>query len=225
MKILYINILYAPYLYGGAERTLQTLAEGMVVRGHDVTVLTTGPDSGLHEDSINGVRVLRAGMRNLFWHAVRNKPPAWKRSLWHLVDMYNPLMRRLVSDVVCHVKPDVVSLHNLPGFSVSAWDAIYQEGVPMVQVLHDQYLLCPRCTMFRDDHVCERQCLSCRTMRYFHPRLSKKVNAVVGISRFILDHHIQHGYFCESSIMRIIHNVRNNSKALTAPRREPDGKL
>lgn len=225
MKILYINILYAPYLFGGAERTLQTLAEGMVECGHEVVVLTTGPNSGLHEDCINGVRVLRVGVRNLYWYQDCYKPNPMKRLLWHLIDIYNPLMRQVVSSVVCRLKPDVVSLHNLPGFSVSAWDAVWQERVPMVHVLHDQYLLCPRCTMFKDDQICKHQCFSCRTMRYFHPVLSNKVDAVVGISRFILDHHIQHGYFRDSAKKIIIYNARNNPNALTTPRRKPDDKL
>jgi glycosyltransferase involved in cell wall biosynthesis len=223
MKILYVNILYAPYLYGGAERTLQTLAEGMVARGHDVVVLTTGPDGGLHEEVINGVRVLRAGVRNLYWHAVRNKPSVWKRALWHLVDIYNPLMGDVVSKIVKEEKPDVVSFHNLPGFSVAVWDAVHRAKLPMVQVLHDQYLICPRCTMFRNGHVCEHQCISCRAMRFFHPRLSSKVSAVVGISRFILDHHLKHGYFRATPIRSVIHNARNNPQALSISRRGPDG--
>lgn len=223
MKILYINILYAPYLYGGAERTLQTLTEGMVARGHDVVVLTTGSDAGLHEEVINAVRVLRTDVKNLYWHAVRSKPAAWKRTAWHLLDMYNPFMRNVVKKVLKDEQPDIVSLHNLPGFSVSAWDAVHQMQIPSVQVLHDQYLICPRCTMFKNEKLCERQCFSCRIMRWLHPQFSKKVTAVVGVSEFILNHHLQHGYFRGVPIRRVIHNARNNQQALFTTCREQDG--
>lgn len=225
MKILFINNLYAPYVIGGAERVLQTLAEGLAARGHAVSVLTTGSEAGLHEDTINGVRIFRAGVRNLYGlAAARTRPPAWKRALWHLIDVYNPLMKRVVLDVLQAVKPDVVNAHNLSSFSVSAWDAIRDAGMPVVQVLHDQYLLCPRSVMFRDNHVCGRQCASCRAMRYFHLGRSNQVNAVVGVSTFVLDHHVQHGYFQASHIERlVIHNAHGNPSALSVPRRQPDG--
>jgi glycosyltransferase involved in cell wall biosynthesis len=222
MKILHINILYAPYDFGGTEVTLQTLVEGMAARGHDVLVLTTGPDAGMRNEIINGVKVLRVGVRNIYWQAMREKPASWKRALWHLTDLYNPYMRQIVLDVVTREKPDIVSVHNLPGFSAAAWGAIYQARVPMVQVLHDQYAICPRCTMFRNGDICKRQCLACRLLRLFHPRLSNKVTSVVGVSRFVLDHHLQYGYFKNTPVKRVIHNARDMSWALSVPCRQQD---
>lgn len=223
MKVLYANNLYAPYFFGGTERTLLSLVEGISARGHDTAVLTTGPGSGVHEEFFNGIRILRVGIRNLYWPSVETHHPAWKRTIWHLVDMYNPFMKQLIIDIIHNERPDIISLHNLSGFSVSAWSAAKQERVHTIQVLHDQYLLCPRCTMFNNDTLCKRQCLSCRCMRFYHPQLSNKVSAVVGVSEFILNHHLQYGYFSETSIKKVIHNARNNSTALAVPRRTPDG--
>jgi len=217
MKILHINILYAPYDYGGTEVTLQTLVEGMADRGHEVLVLTTGPEPGLRVDKINTAKVLRVGVRNIYWQAMREKPAISKRALWHLADVYNPFMKRIVSEVVRSEKPDIVSLHNLPGFSVATWDAVHQAHVPMVQVLHDQYSICPRCTMFSKGDICKRQCFPCRILRLFHPRLSNKVSAVVGVSRFILDHHLNHGYFKDTPVKQVIHNARDFSKLCVEP--------
>lgn len=225
MKVLYANNLYAPYLFGGTERTLQSLVEGISTRGHDTIVLTTGPESGVHETVINGIRILRVGIRNLYWPSVNNHPSTWERSIWHLVDMYNPLMKLIVTDIIRNERPDVISFHNLPGLSVSAWSAAKQERVHAIQVLHDQYLLCPRCVMFKNDTLCKQQCLSCRCMRFFHPQLSNNVSAVVGVSQFILEHHIQNGYFKNVPIRRVIHNIRDNSHALEIPRRIPDGTI
>ena len=226
MKILFINNLYAPYLVGGAERILQTIAEAMVRRNHEVTVLTTGPDPGLREDNLNGVRVLRASTRNLYMHpSIGTRPPAWKRMLWHIVDFYNPFMKGVVSNVLHLVQPNVVNLHNITGFSSSVWDTVRRAGLPMVQVLHDQYLLCPRSVMFRDKRLCKQQCMSCRAMRFVHPRLSINVNAVVGVSKFILEHHLRHGYFQASTVKTVIHNAQANSFGFSAASRKPDGIL
>lgn len=222
MRILYLNTLYAPHVGGGAEVTLRTLVEGMHQRGHEVVVLTTGPGAGIQEDTVNGVRVLRAGLTNIYWHHRADKATAWRRGLWHLLDIYNPAMGKVVEQVVRHERPDVVSCHNLPGWSVAAWGAIKRAGVPIVQVLHDLYALCPNSNMFRDGRSCETQCARCRLLRLPHPRLSAQVDAVVGVSRYVLGRHLHAGYFQRARIKTSIHNVRdiqivrrNGSVALT----------
>ena len=226
MKILYISSLYYPHAKGGAERTLRYHVEGMAARGHDVSVLTTGPDAGLSEEYINKVHVFRTGVRNLYWHGTHENHNRWQRFLWHALDAYNPLMKRVVKDVIRAVKPDVVSCHNLPGISVSAWDAVHEAGIPLVQVLHDQYLLCPRTTMTAKDRLCDRRCLQCRTLRSFFPKLSKKVTAVVGVSKFIVAHLLRNGYFSSDAIFKVVHNAFiHGDRAIEAPRRTPDGKI
>ena len=219
MKFLCASILYTPYTYGGAERTLQTIAEGLVAKGHEVTVFTTGPDAGIEEEQLNGVNIIRTGMKNVYWHAVRNKPSKWKRGLWHLLDIYNPFMKKVAAGVLAKVQPDVVSLHCITGFSASIIDAVYEANIPMMQVLHDQYLICPRCTMFNDHKICQKQCLLCKSMRLFHPSISNKITAAVGVSQFILDHHLKFGYFQKTPIKTVIHNARNDQESLAVPRK------
>jgi len=69
MKILHVSPTYAPIL-GGAESHMKALSEGLVSRGHDVTVLTVNARNswdlsrGVHGDLaeievINGVEVVR----------------------------------------------------------------------------------------------------------------------------------------------------------------------
>jgi hypothetical protein len=42
MRILFINVLYEPYIGGGAEITLKNLVKGLQILGHEVKVLTYG---------------------------------------------------------------------------------------------------------------------------------------------------------------------------------------
>jgi len=210
MRILYINTLYAPQFGGGAEVTLKTLVESMAARGNEVAVLTAGQAPGLAREEVDGICVWRAGVRNLYFHHGKDRPPAWKRQLWHALDMYNPLMKPYVREVVQEFRPDVASCHNLAGWSISAWDALADCGVPIVQVLHDQYLLCPTSTMFRNAAApCGRQCVSCRLLRLPHAVRSNRVTAVVGVSRFIRDKLLARGYFRNSPIKEFIYNARN----------------
>lgn len=206
MKILFINSLYAPHIGGGAEIILQRTVEGLQQRGCEVSVLATGPDAGLNLDTVNQVRVYRAGLRNFYWHYQPQRPGRLARLGWHLRDRYNAGMRRYVREVIAREQPQLVVCHNLSGWSVSAWDEITAAGLPIVQVLHDLYLLCPAVTMFRKGHSCQRQCGSCRSLRGGHDVRSAQVAAVVGVSRYMLDTLMGQGYFRGASSY-VIHNA------------------
>jgi len=53
-------------------------------------------------------------------------------------------------------KPDLVHAHNtFMMISPSIFEVCKQEGVPVLQTLHNYRLLCPAATFFRDGHVCE----------------------------------------------------------------------
>jgi glycosyltransferase involved in cell wall biosynthesis len=53
-------------------------------------------------------------------------------------------------------RPDIVHFHNtFPLISPSAYAACADEGVPVVQTLHNYRLLCPAATLFRDGKVCQ----------------------------------------------------------------------
>lgn len=218
MKILYVNSLYPPYVGGGAEITLQTLVDGMQSRGHEIVVLSIGHKKSLEEDIVNGIRVLRAGLSNVYWHYTKNRQSSWKRLVWHLIDIYNPIMESFIYKLVKRECPDVVSIHNLAGFSAATWIAVRQAGTPMVQVLHDLYNLCPNSNMFRSGHACEKQCLRCKVFRCFHPKLSECVDAVVGVSRFVIERHLRNGLFQNARIKKIIHNARS---LRAVPRKSP----
>jgi glycosyltransferase involved in cell wall biosynthesis len=209
MKILFIHSLYAPYTRGGAELTLQTLTEGLAARGIDVAVLTTTDQPGLHQDEMNGVRVWRAGLRNIYWHFSDERAAFFNRLIWHSLDSYNPLMERYVRRVVEIENPDVASSHNLPGWSISALATLTAKTIPTIQVLHDHYLACPASTMFKNGHNCKQQCASCRLMRLPHPRLSRRLNGVVGTSHYILERYRALGYFRNVPIQRVIYNARS----------------
>ena len=60
-RILLVCHYYAPHI-GGIENVVQSEAERLVARGHEVTVLTSGPRSG--ESVENGVRVVRVAAWN-----------------------------------------------------------------------------------------------------------------------------------------------------------------
>lgn len=206
MKLLFLNSLYAPHVGGGAEIMLQRTVEGLQRRGAEVCVLATGPQPGLHVTEVRGVKVYRAGLLNAYWHFSPQRPGALVRLGWHLRDRYNTGMRQYVREVINREKIDVVVCHNLAGWSVAVWDEITASGTPIVQVLHDLYLLCPGSNMFKKGSACKTPCTLCRSFRQGHAERSTQVAAVVGVSEFLLQRVRAAGFFSQASA-NVVYNA------------------
>ena len=206
MRILFINVLYEPYIGGGAEITLKNLVEGIQNLGHEVKVLSFW-DKDDKEEGVNRIPVYRAKIPNIYLPYGNIRHPFLKRMLWHILDIYNPIAKNLVLKNIRKYKPDLVSIHNTYGWSCSIRDAVSESNVPAIQVLHDLYLLCPK-NMFKNNTVCKKKCLICKLMRLPCELKSNKLKAVVGISNFILDHYLNYGYFQDVPVKKVIYNSR-----------------
>lgn len=192
MKVALINSTYAPDIIGGAELSVQYLAESLTSAGHEAVVITLGKSPGV--DDINGVRVYRVRLNNLYWpFEKRHSAPI--RIAWNLLDIANPLMIAPVARILQEERPDVVHTNNIQGFSPIVWKLAYDLGFPVVHTIRDLYLLCPRSAMYRNGHNCERQCTSCRVFSTPKRFWSQHVNGVVGISEFILNRHVGLDWF------------------------------
>ncbi len=226
MRILFLHSFYKPYVVGGAEIALQCQVEGLRNAGHEVAVLSGGPEKGLREDRVDGVPVWRAEVRNLYFSFEKDREISIKRKMWHLLDSYNPRMRSAVRKVLADFRPDVVSCHCLPGWSIAAWDEISRHRIPIVQVLHDHYLVCAKSTMFKGEQRCKKRCLSCRILRLMHCKKSNQVTAVVGVSRFILNKFMMYGYFKNALLKTFVHQTRQRlGEGSLSGKRTEDGTI
>lgn len=184
------------------------MAEALAARGYSVSVLTTGTiGSEMVIDMVNGLTIYRVGLKNSYWHYEKPRGRL-KRLLWHLRDIYNWGMKQDVEKVVEKEKPDIVICHNMAGFSVSAWDVLKRHSLPIIEVLHDQYMRCPNSNASKRGIPCKGQCIVCRMMRIPHRWMSARVDAVVGVSYFVLNSLTALGYFGKSR-QYVIHNARS----------------
>lgn len=225
MRILYANSYYYPHQPGGAEVMMQAMAEGMLARGHHVSVVTTAEHDS--KDEVNGIPVYRLGLRNIFWKLPKDAKPAWQKLLWHGMDRDNVFMHKPIRQVLQTVRPDVLVSNNLPGMSIALWREAKALNIPIVHVLHDYYLMCPSVTMHKAGHNCESICGSCRAFRGPHAAMSNQVDAVVGVSKAILNAHLKHGVFEQTPIKRVIYNARDlpQPTARTPKTDEQQGKV
>lgn len=206
MIILIINQLFPPLISGGAEVICSRQAEKLSSRGHKVFVLSADdPNTGLKREKKDNLVIYRCGIKNLYLGLHRPQGKI-KHLFWHIRDSYNYGMRRYVKQVIEQINPNIVICHALVGFSISVWDEIRAHHIPLIQILHDQYLRCPKTNTFKNDKVCIKPCVECKLLRLFHKRASGNVDAVVGVSNYVLQTHIANGYF-KNSKKYIIHNA------------------
>lgn len=217
MRILVVSSLYEPYLKGGAEVIATILARGLDRRGHMVGVATTNDATGIKTDIVDGIEIRRYGIRNSYWPSNNDKHPAWRRSLWHLRDRFNIEAANDIADAAKSFVPDIAVCHNLTGFSVSTWKALSDLSIPVVQVLHDYYALCPRSSLFKNGRNCQSRCLSCRAFRRGHPSASKYLTGVISVSEATLGIHERFGMFDNVPIKRIVYNARSMDTLRSKP--------
>jgi glycosyltransferase involved in cell wall biosynthesis len=209
LKILLGSSLYEPNAIGGAEKVVRALAIDFISRGHQVVVVTTQPRGTALQKYVDGASVYYVPVRNLYRRFNGDEAGPIRKALWRVVDSYNFLMTPQLSQIITREKPDIVNTHNISGLSVSLWSAVNRQRIPIVHTLHDQYLLCHRSTMFKNERNCAGICADCRLLAAPRKHASRHVDVVIGVSRFILERHKQFGYFkfADSSV---IHNVGLN---------------
>jgi len=195
LKVAIVSSLYEPHAHGGAERVAQSVAEGLAAQGHEVHVVTLGRAGDESGAKLNGVHVHRLPLRNLYWPFPVARAGFAAKAAWHAIDAFNLPMARAVGRLLDELRPEVVNTHNLAGFSAAAWGEAARRGLALVHTLHDHYLLCPYSTMFRNGQNCARPCLRCRLASAPRRAQTRHVDAVIGVSRFILERHRGMGLF------------------------------
>lgn len=205
MKIVIVCTLYPPYILGGAEVSTAILAESLVLNGHSVYVITTGDNDVI--ETIDGVKIYRIKNQNIYWRYPQRDKSIIRKAIWHFIDIYNVFYQKKIKKILTDIDPDIVHTGNLCGLSCIIWSIASNLKIPVVHTLRDYYLLCPQQTMIKNDNSCEKQCRICRLYSIIKKKSSKKVNAVVGISRFILNQHLNYGYFNEAKTYVIPNSV------------------
>jgi glycosyltransferase involved in cell wall biosynthesis len=214
MKILIISTLYPPHVIGGAEKAAAELAEALVGRGHVVVVVSLHPESTEVVMERNGVRIYRLPMDNFYWPFGRKeKPNIFRRLAWHIREMWNPVAARRIGKILDAEMPDVVNTHNVCGFSLAAWQEVKRRNLRLVHTVHDYYLMCPRCTLFRNGRRCEKRCFDCKLLTLPRRASSRRPDAVVSVSQHALDEHVRRRYL-EDVPSTVIYNIQDGAKPI-----------
>ena len=178
MRILLVNSHGADPAYGGAERYVRDLADGLARRGWEVAVLSAFPQR-------TGV----AGLETLALHGSDWREDGLRRLRNRIGDVVSVPWPRLRS-VLAAFEPDLVHTNNLPGIGTGIWEAARRAGVATVHSLHDYYLLCPRTSLVgRDGSPCSPSPLLCGVRTRRLGRWAGGVDGLIAGSEHLLGVH------------------------------------
>ncbi|MHC0448119.1 glycosyltransferase family 4 protein [Flavobacterium sp. 3-218] len=194
MKVLIFNTLYYPNNIGGAEKSVQSLAENLLNSGIQVTVVSSTSKKD-YINYVNGVKVCYINNENIYWGFDQKNESALKKVIWHTLDIYNFRLEKKIIKILETEKPEIIHTNNLSSFSVIVWSIAKRRGIRTIHTLRDYYLACPSAVMYKNGNNCLNQCFSCKFFSLVKKKLSVSVNSVVGISNYILQKHLELGYF------------------------------
>ncbi len=219
-----LTALYPPIIHGGAEKAAWHLAEALAAEGDEVSVITMHPGSEESTEIVNGVRVYRIPMDNLYWPFGQGiRQPGKKRLLWHLRDMWNSTTAARVARIVDIEKPEVVNSHLIIGFSPAVWREVKKRGIRLVHTMHDYYMMCPRADMFSKGRTCETRCLQCKALTVTRKISSRSVDSLISVSRYVLEAHQKRNYFPDVPAS-VIYNVSTLPESDEPSSADPDPK-
>lgn len=206
MKVILVNTLYYPDQVGGAEMSVQLLAEGLVQQGHDVSVVCLSRGLSPRFERVKGVKVFRIKLFNLYWPFGKVKAGPVARLVWHILEIFNPVMVWRFSSIVKTVRPDIVHTNNVHGFSTGIWVYLSIKRLPIVHTIRDYALMCSRGSLYRAEKRCESLCLDCKLLCRVKRKHTRHVSTVVGISQYVLDRHIKQKFFTGRHTEIVVHN-------------------
>ncbi|AWF34928.1 glycosyltransferase Family 4 family protein [Klebsiella oxytoca] len=203
-----VNSLYYPYKFGGAEISVQFLAEELVKRNITVRIITLNNSDEIIYDTINGVEIVSVPLQNIYWPYSSDSHGVFKKIQWHFRDTINQSMAEVFKKQLNEFKPDLVHTNNLAGFSVSIWNMVKACKLPLVHTARDYYLFHPNSTLFNKGMNMSVDSISVKLLSYLKKKTSQKVDAFVGISEFISHFHKDNG-FAKKAEHRHIYNPIN----------------
>ncbi|MEP6611063.1 MAG: glycosyltransferase family 4 protein [Mucilaginibacter sp.] len=216
MRILIINTFYYPKFVGGAELSVQYLAEALVADGNKVFVICLGERQRVYRH--NGVLIIQFKEKNIYSIYTKKSANALVKIIWHLIDSFNLFHYHILGKLIDKINPDIINTNNIQGISPVIWKLIKARQIKLVHTIRDYYLLCHKSILFKNGHTCDNLCTDCRATYQLKKPFFKYPDHFIGISDFVIAKHKQYGTIKSASSMvfnAVETNVAQNPSQLT----------
>ncbi len=191
MRITIIHSYYYPDVKGGAEYSLKKLAEGLIGRGIEVSVICDNPDGNM-DDNVNGVRVYRRKM-----HYVRESHSFIAKVKRAILELYNLQNAEIIRRVIELEQPDVIYTNCLEHISPVAWTVAHRHGIRIVDTQRVYVLL---------EMAGGKYKVGNRLWRGVNRWLSGMVDSSAFISEYTEDKFVRAGFFRKAT-HHVIYNA------------------
>lgn len=216
MKIVIISNLYKPYTRGGAEKVVERTAHAFRDAGHEVVLVSTKPFKNisslqLEEGEIDGMKIYRFFPANLYHVLNDYKYNPVLRFAWHTYDIISDHAFGKIRKVLRLERPDLIITHNLKGIGYTSALAsrryvLKNPSVKWVHTLHDIQLIHPSGLLLSGSEKSIWRFLGIRkAYESINKWLFDNPTMVVSPSRWLLDFHVNRGFF-KNSIQQVILN-------------------
>ncbi len=199
MRVLFITNTFPPGYTGGAEVANYHTCQGLMQRGLTCSFLSINHRM-LHQSDewyeLDNIPVHQV-------HFKFNKPS-------RLRDLFDQRIYRVVLAELQQVKPDIVHIMNVSGSSLAPYMACRRMRIPVVNTLHDLWLLCPNNILYQQDgRQCDsltgsKRCQNCFRRydfwadvpyrRKIFAALTSNVKFFISPSQGLIDRHLEAGY-------------------------------
>lgn len=194
MKVCIVNSYYYPDIIGGAEISIQTLAENLIKKGIKVTIICLGKIE--EKEKINGVDVYRIIPNNLYNPLGSKNNSKIKKMGYRILDIYNALNYKKLRQRLKEINPDIVHVNNIFGISPVIWRVCKDNNIKCIHTIRDCYLMCPKINLINSrKQLCINKSILCKTYSKLNQNLSREVDYVTAPSKFILDLFYKNKFF------------------------------
>jgi glycosyltransferase involved in cell wall biosynthesis len=194
VRILHLSSLYPPHIVGGAERSVEHLAEELASMGHDVGAACIAREA-VAKELRHGVTVYRMAHSNDFWLEDWVPHTRFERAWQKMKQQWNTRIETDFAEVLEDFKPDILNTHSLVDISTLVWRAAKQRNIPIVHTICEYDLICANAAMFRHGKPCAEWHLNCRAINLSKLFTNRWIDAVASVGTAILRTHVDLGYF------------------------------
>jgi glycosyltransferase involved in cell wall biosynthesis len=195
MRIQLFCAAFPPRGRGGGPVGAELIAQALVSSGHEIEVLTVSDEE--HQENRGEYQVYSLGSPNIYadyWRA----NPVWKKIIWHLLENFNPVAFVRAHRRIRRFQPDLVMTVSIENINVATWIAAKRNGLPVVHVVQNLFILCWRGCMYARGRKCKPDCKSCRILSLGRRLAAKYVDAIIGETSFVNSSHTNRSVFTKA---------------------------
>lgn len=170
-------------------------------KSHQVMLLTTQPEDVKNFQVDGNLTICRYNPKNIY-HLLNDYKRSYPKKLfWHLFDLFNFKVARRMKWEIKKFDPEMVITHNLKGFSFQIPRIIRKLKIFHVHVLHDYQLIDPQGSLYRQGQNLRQIKGFYRFYSIITKKLINNPNLVISPSKFVLNKHLEYGFFKRSKIV------------------------